>query len=286
MEFIQAPVNLYKELWSATVNEGGEQLKNVLLEKLKSVPLEFIESLNPLNGFFNATARQFGSDLTENVKGSIDTFAEGYSNASGTVVDKFWAGWRAEGSRASTEFAEGVGKTATSLVQTAEIFADKATVSKIEMFETKDAAAELAQSWANLTDDASKLPLFSGQVLSDIAEAELKVNGTSGISPALDASATSINKPAENTQAGSHNGVQAYDYVATNGKKTGQSVQDAGASFQQQAIEAGRGFASEVSKAMRGLTDAMRGFATEGTLRQAVDELRRLNQKLPQPVLT
>jgi hypothetical protein len=97
--------------------------------------------------------------------------------------------------------------------------------------------------------------------------------------------ANTLNATADRTAAASEGITTAFNGVAASGETMKQSVDLAGQSFTKAAADAGMVLGQELRAAVAGLTDSFRGFATEGTLQQAVNELRTLSAKLPQPVL-
>jgi hypothetical protein len=281
--FMRAPITIFEELWTAAASGSGEKLKEAILNNLRTI--DWLEALNPFQGFTNKLARQFGNDLSDNVKGSANTFYSAYSEQSGNFFDKFSAGWSAVSDRASKEFGAGLAPTAESIINAGTIFAEKATFTKIEMLDTTASAEQAAASWADLTANAEKLPGISGQVAQDFNTAKLDVTGSGGIAPALDANASALNQTADKTQSASGTIVTAFEGVATSGNTFKTATDGAGQSFAKQADAAGRALESGVRNAMKALTDSVRGFATEATLQRAAASLERLERKLPQPVL-
>jgi len=281
---MRAPITIFEELWAEAASGSGAKLKQAILDNLKII--DWLEALNPFQGFTNKLARQFGYDLTDNVKGSAQTFYSAYSEQSGNFFDKFGAGWSAVSDRASKEFGAGLAPTAESIINAGTIFAEKATFTKSEMLDTTASAEQAAASWADLTANAEKLPGFSGQVAKDFKDANLDVTGSNGIAPALDANANALNQTADKTQSASGTIVTAFEGVATSGNTFKTATDGAGQSFANQTAAAGRALEAGVKNAMKSLTDSVRGFATEATLKRAVASLERLERKLPQPVLT
>jgi hypothetical protein len=287
-ELMKFPVDVLDGLMQAMFLQNGNKLQETLTTAFKGSLKEFAEALNPMGwvgNLFNRVAGDFGSSLGSNINKSVVTFGEGWSATAGPLVDKFWGGWRAEGDRASKEFGAGLAPAAQSLIDAGNIIGERAEFTRIKLFDTKAASEEAAASFAKLAESAETVPQQAKLFADNINTAKLDVTAPGGISPALDANANALNDTANKTQSASGTIVTAFDGVAKSGQNFTSTTDKAGQSFNSQVAAAGKSFAADVKSAMGGLTDAVRGFATESTLRSVIEELRAIKDKVGNPVL-
>lgn len=279
---IEGVIRFFSELWNSVTTKSVGDLASQLWEMIKGFAKSFLDALTSPARLISGA---LGSALMETTANAAKRFQTDFDSAHGGIIAKARQGMDGMAREGAKTMTEGFNQATGALMNGVKSAVTETQGFKSNIFGSVEAGEQLRQKAEAIAENGRDYFNNVSAAGGHIKEAKLDVTGTGGISPALEANANALNQTADKTQTASGEITTAFDNVAKSGEATGKSVQDAGTSFQKQAVEAGRDFASEVTKAMRGLTDSMRGFATESTLQKAVSSLERLERKLPQPVL-
>lgn len=126
----------------------------------------------------------------------------------------------------------------------------------------------------------------SGSFATNISKAKTDVRAAVDLTTGPGGIATATKEAASATQKSSSSITTAYGGVAKSGQDFTAATSKSGRDFTKAAADAGKQFTQQVQFSLKALTDSMRGFATENTLRQAVDALNDIKDKIDRPVLT
>jgi len=253
-EAMSSPVNAFKMMWGASQEQNSNVLKEALINAFKMANSRYVDLFtNPAK----LASGMLGQFLSDAFLSFLKTFSSAWENTNGTIIQKFKAAYDAVTENAGQKM---IGDTDT-------------------------ASQNITKGADALTQGSDNLKNASQTAKDNIAAAKVDVTGSGGISPALDANADALNETANKTQTASSDITTAFNGVATSGNDFKSSTSNAGDAFYSRVTAAGRALEQNLSNAMKQLTDSARGFATEATLRQAVDELRLIKEKVGNPVL-
>lgn len=253
-EAFSSPVKAFELVWGASSNQSASVFRKAMIDAMTLFGSDMYKLFeNPIA----LIAKLLATSLTREFYGFINTFQSTWESTNGSIIQKFKAAYDAV-----------IDSTGRGLVGASET-----------------AANNTKQAGDNLSKGANDVLTSTAQARDNLAQAKADVTGTGGISPSLDANANALNQTAQNTQQASSSITTAFDGVAKSGQNFNTSTDRAADYFSSQVSRAGAAISNDVRSVMSGLTDAMRGFATEATLKQVVTELQTLNRNLPQPVL-
>lgn len=148
--------------------------------------------------------------------------------------------------------------------------------------------ANLAASGTNagkVAEGIKSASTASGSFADNIGKAKTDVRAAVDLTTGPGGIATATKEAAAATQKSSSNITTAYGGVAKSGQEFTSATSKSGRDFTKAAADAGKQFTQQVQFSLKALTDSMKDFATESTLRDAVRLLTSINENINRPVL-
>ena len=310
LEMVEGVLAFWGQLWG-TVTEGGVSgFASKLYEMVKFFASDFMQAITNPVGFL---AGKLTSALMQSAQDGAEAYKFSWDSATGSIIERAKAGLQGAVDQTGERLRESGSRFGESLSTSLGDAVAKTDTVKSNFFGSNEAVRELTSNITSVEEKGrqmrehsemaalaqSRVPTYAESMLAayeqagldatkireEIAAAKGEAQITGDIYTGPAGIANTLNNTADRTAEASSNITTAYNGVAQSGQAVQQSMDLAGQSFTKAASDAGLMFGQEVRAALSGLTDSFRGFATEGTLQQAVAELRTLVQRLPQPVL-
>lgn len=282
LDMIESVMRTFTSIWNVVTGEGVASFAKRLFEMLKNFGSDFITLLTNPIGFFTG---QLASALIDGTKSGAEAFQVNYEKAAGGFLAQARAGLEGLSTSGAQTMTDGFNTATGALVQGVKDAVTQTEGFKSNIFGSVESGQRLNEYATQVAEKGREYKESLAQAATSMAQTKLDVTGPDGIAPALDRTAQTLNATADKTQSASGTIVTAFEGVATSGNTFKTATDGAGQSFAKQADAAGRALESGVRNAMKSLTDSVRGFATETTLRQVLQSMRNLERKLPQPVL-
>jgi hypothetical protein len=310
LEMVEGVLAFWGQLWGSVTEGGVSGFASKLYDMVKFFASDFMQAITNPVGFL---AGKLTSALMQSAQDGAEAYQFSWDAATGGIIERAKAGLQGAVDETGARLRESGSRFGESLDTSLTEAVGKTDMVKSNFFGSNEAVRELTANISSVEEKGrqmrehsaaaalsqSEVPTYAESMLAAYEEAGLEathlreeiaaakgdaqITGDIYTGPA--GIANTLNNTADRTAEAASNITTAYSGVAQSGQAVQQSMDLAGQSFTKAASDAGLMFGQEVRAALSGLTDSFRGFATEGTLQQAVAELRTLVQRLPQPVL-
>ena len=282
LEMIESVMRTFTGIWNLVTAEGVASFAKRLFEMIKNFGSDFVSVLTNPIGFFTG---KLTSALISSSKSGADAFAVNYDKAAGGMISKAKAGLEGMSTSATQTMGEGFKGATAALTKGVSEAVTKTEGFKSNIFGSAEAGQRLKQSTDELAKNGSALRTSAEGAATAIGKAKGDVKAAVDLTTGPGGIATATKEAATATQKSSSSITTAYGSVARSGQDFTSATSKSGRDFTKAAADAGVQFSKNVQFSLKALTDSMRGFATETTLREAVSQLREIKEVLNRPVL-
>lgn len=282
LEMIESVMRTFTGIWNAVTGEGVASFARRLFEMIKNFGSDFVSVLTNPIGFFTG---KLASALIGSSKSGADAFAANYDKAAGGIISKAKAGLEGMSTSATQTMGEGFKGATAALTKGVGEAVTKTEGFKSNIFGSAEAGQRLKQSTDQLAMNGASLRTSAEGAATAIGKAKGDVKAAVDLTTGPGGIAAATKEAASATQKSSSSITTAYGGVAKSGQDFTSATSKSGRDFTKAAADAGVQFSKNVQFSLKALTDSMRGFATETTLREAVSQLREIKDVLNRPVL-
>ena len=282
IEMIESVMRTFTSIWNAITGEGVLSFGKRLFEMIKNFGSDFVSVLTNPIGFVTG---KLTSALVSSSKSGADAFAVSYDQAAGGIFAKAKAGLEGMSISATRTMGEGFKGATDALNKGVADAVTKTEGFKSNIFGSAEAGARLKQSTDDLARNGAALRTSAEGAATAIGRAKGDVRAAVDLTTGPGGIATATKEAAAATQKSSSNITTAYGGVAKSGQEFTSATSKSGRDFTKAAADAGKQFSQQVQFSLKSLTDSMKGFATESTLRDAVRLLTSINENINRPVL-